>query len=124
MSHDPAAKRGENQRPALKQILLPSPEDNRPVLQHHDPFAVLLMVPHEAMVQKFVSFEHLKRGSHVFLGDLLLGPVFLGVFGLEGRFGFVDLLVGLVGIGLGEVGGFVVESFEHYNYYKTNENHL
>lgn len=83
MSHDPAAKRGENQRPALKQILLPSPEDNRAVLQHHDPFAVLLMVPHEAMVQKFVSFEHLKRGSHVFLGDLLLGPVFLRVFGLD-----------------------------------------
>lgn len=27
------------------------------------------------------------------------------------------MLVGLVGIGLGEVGGFVVESFEHYNYY-------
>lgn len=123
MSHDPAAKRGENQRPALQQILLPSPEDNRPVLQHHDPFTVLLMMPHEAMVQEFVSFEHLQRGSHVFLGDLLLCPVLLGVFGLEHGFRFVDLLVGLVGVRLGEVGGFVVESFEHYNYYKINENH-
>lgn len=86
VGHDPAAQRGEDQRPALQQVLLPRPEDDGPVLQHHDALAVLLVVPHEAVVEELVSFEHLQRGSHVFLGDLLLGPVLLGVFGLESGF--------------------------------------
>lgn len=48
----------------------------------------------------------------------------LRVLGLEGGFGFVDLLVGLVAaVRFGKMGGFVVKSFEHNNYYKPNTNH-
>lgn len=70
MSHDLAAQRSEDQRPSFKQVLLPRPEDNRPIFQHHNALSVFLMVPNEAVVKEFVSFEHLQGRSHIFLGAL------------------------------------------------------
>lgn len=66
MSHDLAPQRSENEGLALQQIILPSSEYNGSIFEHHDSFAVLLVIFDISLEDEFVCLNHFEVGNAVF----------------------------------------------------------
>jgi hypothetical protein len=110
-----AAQRCEDDGPALEEILLPSADDDCAVAQHHHSFAVLQLIPHEALEDEGITADDLQGGQVQLLGDFHSMLVPLHIFALQRGFRLADLLVGqrLGRRSSTHIMRFVVEPFEH-----------